>query len=141
MNFEREIENGGAMESTKIKKSQYQVVPAGRLEDYRKERLWGYLERSKMNNPEYYRLIDKNGNFVGFKRIVTEYLPAAATRWQLDLLDHNPEETQKLSRPAMGIATLGREKISTVEQRRVTNPKSKDQSEPTPVPSSEGLNE
>jgi hypothetical protein len=140
MNFEREIENVGAVESTEIKKSQYQVVPAGWLEDYRKERLWGYLERGKMSNTVYYRLM-KNGSFVGFKRFVTEYLPAAATRWQLDPLDHNPEETQKLSRPAMGIATLGREKISTVEQRRVTNPKSKDQSEPIPVPSSGGLTE
>ena len=92
-----------------------------------------------MENPVYYRLIDKNGNFVGFKRIVTEYLPAAATRWQLDPEPHDSEAIQKLSRPAMGIATLSREKIFTVKQRRVTNPKSKDYNEPTPVPSNGGL--
>ena len=77
-----------------------------------------------MSNPEYYRLIGKDGNFVGFKRIVTEYLPAAATRWQLDPVTHDSEATQKLIKPAMGIATLGREKIGKAEQRRVTNPKS-----------------
>jgi len=77
-----------------------------------------------MNNPVYYRLIGKDGSFVGFKRIVTEYLPAAATRWQLDPVPHDSEATQKLIGPAMGTETLGREKITTVKQRRVTNPKS-----------------
>jgi len=66
-----------------------------------------------MKNPEYYRLIDKDGSFVGFKRIVTEYLPAAATRWQLRPLVHDSDRTVKLGQPAMGIATLGREKILT----------------------------
>ena len=77
-----------------------------------------------MGNPEYYRLIGKDGSFVGFKRIVTEYLPAGATRWQLKPLVHDSDRTMKLSQPAMGVATLGREKIVTAEQRRVTNPKS-----------------
>ncbi len=73
-----------------------------------------------MANPEYFRLIDENENFVGFKRIVTEYLPTAATRWQLDEFPHDPGKTVKLSMPAMGTATLGWEKITTTKQRRVS---------------------
>jgi len=69
-----------------------------------------------MSNPEYYRLIGKDGGFVGFKRIVTEYLPAGATRWQLRPLVHDSDRTTKLGQPAMGTATLGREKITTAEQ-------------------------
>lgn len=80
-----------------------------------------------MNNPQYYRL-KKDERFVGFKRIVIEYLPATQSRWQLDPFPHDSEATQKLSQPAMGIATLGRGKITTTEQRRVTNPKSLDSS-------------
>jgi len=64
-----------------------------------------------MKNPEYFRLI-KNGCFVGFKRIVTEYLPAGHDKWQLARIDHDPEETQRLSRPAVGIEALKRERIS-----------------------------
>jgi len=76
-----------------------------------------------MKNPEYFRLF-KNDRFVGFKRVVTEFLPAAAARWQLDPMDHDEKETQRLSRPAMGIETLGREKIVVGKQRRVTKAKS-----------------
>lgn len=107
-----------------IKSSQYQVLSAARVKSHKKERLWGYLERRDMKNPVYFRLF-KNGSFVGFKRIITEYLPAAATRWQLDPVIHDSSDTQMLSRPAMGTATLGREKIISDKQRRVTNPKSK----------------
>lgn len=66
-----------------------------------------------MKNPEYFRLIGKDGNFVGFKRIVTEYLPATMTRWQFDPVIHDSEATIKLSKPAVGTATLGREKITS----------------------------
>ena len=138
MNFEKEIENGGVMESSRIKKSQYQVIPAEVLEDHRKDRLWGYLERNKMKNPVYYRLTD-NGNFAGFKRVVTEFLSPGDSKWRLDSIPHDEDATQKLSRPAMGTATLGREKIVTTEQRRVTSPKSKEQTEPTPVPTRGGI--
>lgn len=134
---EYEFEDGGVMED-KSKTSRYQVLTAERRERHRKDRLWGYLERSEMKNPVYYRLI-KNGSFVGFKRTVTEYLPAGTTRWQLDPVDHDEEASQELYRPAMGISTLGREKIISVEQRRVTHPKSKEQAEPAPVHNSEGL--
>lgn len=65
-----------------------------------------------MKNPEYFRLI-KNGRFAGFKRVVTEYLPASHSTWQLDEIEHDPEDTQKLSRPAMGIETLNRERINS----------------------------
>lgn len=63
-----------------------------------------------MRNPQYYRLF-KGEHFVGFKRVVTEYLPVTINRWQLASIDHNPEETQMLCQPAMGIAKLAREKL------------------------------
>lgn len=63
-----------------------------------------------MKNPVYFRLM-KGEQFVGFKRVVTEYLPASHTTWQLDQIEHDPEDTQKLSSPAMGIETLKRERI------------------------------
>lgn len=63
-----------------------------------------------MKNPVYFRLM-LDGRFIGFKRIVTEYLPASHTRWQLAPLEHNPDEMQKLSTPAFGIQTLKREKL------------------------------
>lgn len=120
------------MESSRVKISQYQVIAA--------ERLALRFERNRMNNPVYYRLI-KDGSFVGFKRIVTEYLPAAHTRWQLEPFPHDSEETQKLSKPAMGIGTLGREKITSHGQTSVPEPEPEEQSEPTPVPSSGGITE
>jgi len=74
----------------------------------------------KMKNPVYYRLM-KDSNFVGFKRVVTEYLPAGHSVWQLAQVDHDPGETQKLSRPAMGVENLKRERISqgrkTIKER------------------------
>ena len=137
MMYDWEIEDGGEIEGIS-KKSRYQVVPADRLESFRKERLWGYLERNNMKNPVYYRLM-KDGKFAGFKRIVTEWLPLGANRWQLDSIPHDDFDTEKLSKPAMGTAKLKREKISGDEQRRVTHPKSKEQTEPTPVPSRGGI--
>ena len=65
-----------------------------------------------MKNPEYFRLM-KNGLFVGFKRVITEFLPASHNVWQLDLLEHDPKDTQKLSSPAIGIETLKRERITS----------------------------
>lgn len=106
-----------------IKSSQYQVLSAARVKSHQKQRLWGYLERHDMKNPVYYRLTN-DGNFAGFKRLVTEWLPPGGTRWQLDPIEHDSADTQILSRPAMGTATLGREKISSGKQQRVTKPKS-----------------
>lgn len=63
-----------------------------------------------MENPEYFRLM-LDGKFIGFKRIVTEYLPASHTTWQLAPLKHTPEQTSRLSKPAFGIQTLKREKL------------------------------
>jgi len=116
------------MEGTS-KTSRYQVLTADRRESYRMERLWGYLERNKMKNPEYYRLM-KDENFAGFKRTVTEWLPPGATRWQLDSIPHDEEDTQKLSEPAMGTASLGREKIIKGDLKRATGPESKSLSSP-----------
>lgn len=121
-----DFEDGAEMKSG-IKKSRYQVIPAQRLARFERPRPALPWERSKMKNPVYYRLM-KDGSFAGFKRVVTEFLSPGSTRWQLDSIPHDDEATQKLSKPAMGIATLGREKIVTTKQRRVTNPQSKDQS-------------
>ena len=65
-----------------------------------------------MGKPEYFRLT-KDGSFVGFKRVVTEYLPAGHSTWQLRRLDHDPAETQKLGKPALGIECMKRERISS----------------------------
>lgn len=70
------------------------------------------LEYKKMKNPEYFRLM-KDGQFVGFKRIVTEYLLAVHNTWQLGMVEHDPGETQRLTRPALGIENLKRERISS----------------------------
>lgn len=72
----------------------------------------GRRQGGKMKNPEYFRLL-KNGQFVGFKRVVTEYLPASHSTWQLDMIEHDPKETQRLSKPAMGIESLKRERITS----------------------------
>lgn len=69
-----------------------------------------------MKNPVYYRMM-LDGRFVGFKRIVTEYLPASHTTWQLASLKHNPDETSQLSTPAFGIETYKREKIVSSKKR------------------------
>ena len=60
-----------------------------------------------MKNPEHFRLI-KDGNFVGLKRVITEYLPAGQNKWQFNPIEH--DASQKLSKPAMGIETLKRER-------------------------------
>lgn len=77
--------------------------------------LLALLEDDEMKNPEYFRLM-LGGRFIGFKRIVTEYLPASHTKWQLEPIEHNPEETQKLSTPAFGIQTLKREKLLSTKR-------------------------
>lgn len=65
-----------------------------------------------MKNPEYFRIY-KDGQFAGFKRVVTEYLPSGHSVWQLARVDHDPAETQKLSKPALGTENLKRERISS----------------------------
>jgi len=110
MEIEIDVPHGG-FEKVKIKGSKYQFLRLDLL-----ARCWQVkppfrrIESEKMKNPEYFRLI-KDGSFVGFKRFVTEYLPASHNIWQLDELEH--DETQKLSRPAMGIETLKRERINS----------------------------
>ena len=65
-----------------------------------------------MRNPEYFRL-NKGGRFVGFKRVVTEFLPAGRSMWQLERIEHDPEETERLSRPAVGINSMKRARITS----------------------------
>ena len=51
-----------------------------------------------------------NRQFVGFNRIVTEYLPAGADVWQLKPIDH--DESVSLGKAPKGIAGLEREPIT-----------------------------
>lgn len=113
--MEIEIENpNGDPERVETKRSKYQILSFGMLaRSLQVGSSLGCMESEKqMKNPVYYRLF-KDGCFAGFKRVVTEYLPASHTRWQLDPIEHDPDETQKLSRPAFGIGTLGRARINS----------------------------
>ena len=65
-----------------------------------------------MANPEYFRLL-KDGRFVGFKRVITEYLAAGHGMWRLTEEPHDEEE--KLSSPSMGIENLKRESVSKMK--------------------------
>lgn len=66
----------------------------------------------------YFRLL-KDGHFVGFKRVVVEYLPAGSDKWLLNsIIEHDPEETQRLSKPGVGIASLKRESIGAYEKHK-----------------------
>ena len=138
--MEIEIENpSGDLEKIETKKSKYQILRFElRARSLRLRSSLGCIGSEKMKNPEYFRLI-KDGSFIGFKRIVTEYLSAAHTRWQLTPIPHDPEETRKLSKAAMGIETLGRERINTRVQTSEPDTKPEEQSETTPVTSSEGM--
>jgi len=66
------------------------------------------LQGKNMKNPEYYRLI-KDGRFVGFKRVVTEYLAAGHSKWLLTEEPH--DETQRLSKPGDGVLKSCRGKV------------------------------
>lgn len=112
MEIESESNNGG-LEKVETKRSKYQILSLDLLaRSLQVGSSLGCIEREKVKNPEYFRLI-KDGSFVGFKRVVTEYLPAGHTRWQFAPIDHDSEDTQKLSRPAMGIVSLKRERITS----------------------------
>ena len=63
-----------------------------------------------MQNPEYHRL-NIDGHLVGFKRVITEYLTLAGVKWQLDPIDHEPDDSPKLSVPPVGIGSLQRAKL------------------------------
>ncbi len=63
-----------------------------------------------MNNPQYFRLLS------GFKRIVVEYLPAGANQWQLEPIDCDDDESIRLSKEPVGIATLKRPRIKTKKE-------------------------
>ena len=121
MEIESENPTNGGLE--KVKKEGAKIGPAGSLPAGRAavENVAGCpplpacaINRGggedKMKNPVYYRLM-KDRKFAGFKRIVTEYLPAGHSVWRLARVDHDPGETQKLSRAAMGIENLKSETI------------------------------
>lgn len=103
--------NNGGLEKVEIKRSKYQILSLDLLARCRQVKPpFGRIK--EMKNPVYFRLM-KDESFVGFKRVVTEYLPAGHSRWQFDPIEHDPEDTQKLGRPAVGIAALKRERITS----------------------------
>jgi hypothetical protein len=63
----------------------------------------------KTENVDYYRL-SANGRFVGFKRVVTEYLSAGGTVWRLSRIPHDVDKTVLLATPALGTESLSRER-------------------------------
>ncbi len=58
----------------------------------------------------YYRLT-KNRRFVGFSRIVIEYLSADGEEWQLNPIENDEDERIKLTTPPLGIEGLKRKPI------------------------------
>lgn len=69
-----------------------------------------------MKTAQYYRLM-KNNHFVGFKRIrnypgrtIVEYLDAGDEIWRRMPLDHDPEDSPRLTKPPIGCEHLKTEK-------------------------------
>lgn len=65
------------------------------------------------NNPEYFRLIKEENStehFQGFKRIITEHLPAGSDKWQLEEIEHT--EAVLLSYKPSGISLTKRAKLN-----------------------------
>ena len=69
-----------------------------------------------MSNPQYFRLTKYN-KLVGFKRVIIEYLPVTARRWQLGEIDHDPNQTVMLTKPPLGIASLKRPDLKGKQER------------------------
>lgn len=111
--MEIEIENpNGGSERVETKRSKYQILSFDLLaRSLQVGSSLGCIESEDMKNPEYYRLV-KDEIFVGFKRVVTEFLPAGHATWQLEPIEYDEAETKKLSSPPMGVAVLKRERIS-----------------------------
>lgn len=139
MEIEVEDKDGG-LESVEIKRSKYQILSLDLRERCQQTNKLPFGRLEKMKNPVYFRMI-KDGRFVGFKRIVTEYLPAGSSRWQLTLVKHNPEETQRLSRPAMGIESLKRERIITIKKRPAKKEESANENKSDIPASALGIND
>ncbi len=64
-----------------------------------------------MRNPKYYQLFNEKECFVGIKRVTVDFLPAGANVWQLNEIEHDPDQSVNLSKPPLGIANLKRQKI------------------------------
>ena len=65
----------------------------------------------------YYRLT-KNRHFVGFSRIVIEYLSADGVEWQLNPVENDEDEKIKLSTPPLGIEGLKRKQMEKSSRER-----------------------
>ncbi len=61
-----------------------------------------------MKNPQYFRLY-RDGEVVGFKRVITEYLPMGQNKWLLEQVQHC--EAMKLAVAPLGISTLNRPEV------------------------------
>lgn len=66
------------------------------------------------NSVTYYRLM-KNDHFVGFRRVVVEYLTLTSDKWQLSNIEY--DHAERLSRPAVGISSLKRPSLRQVDRR------------------------
>jgi len=64
-----------------------------------------------MTNPQYKRLVDSEGHFVGFQRTVIEFNQAGAEHWQLDPIEFDPNRSLNLTSPPVGIGALKRPKL------------------------------
>ena len=60
---------------------------------------------------KYILLKDKQGKFLGWKRIVEEYLSSGENIWRRKPLDYDPDLSITLSAPPLGIACYKREPI------------------------------
>ena len=59
----------------------------------------------------YYRLVSDNNNFIGFKRVIIEYLPAGSNQWQFKPLNSNNLENIKIHQPPACISDTKRARI------------------------------
>ena len=56
----------------------------------------------------YKRLMNDDDHFVGFQRIVVEYLSAGGDRWQLEPIPYDSELSTKISQPPVTIINMQR---------------------------------
>ena len=61
-------------------------------------------------NCQYNRLTDDDGRFIGFSRVIVEFLPAGADKWQIEPIGKDLQVV-RLTKPPMGIARLPRARL------------------------------
>lgn len=61
--------------------------------------------------PKYKRLYDNDGHWIGISRDLTEYLPLTSGKWTLEPIKCDPDRTEKIAVPPMGMASRPRQAI------------------------------